>query len=266
MADRDDGVKLELPKELIGHLHRAGPFWSTALGITVLSCGWLLHSPTVEGSGIAILAIGFLLLVSRQASRLTRKEAFLGVRNLFVGRDQECDLLMDAIRRAPLLWVSGESGSGKSSLLRLGISPRLADSREWLPVYINNWGTDWEAGPVASISSALRHAVESLGARLDIAAQPTAADLASYLKQTLSALRRTPVLILDQFDDYIVDNVERFRPAGGGLIVTADELMQQNVFWRELGGLLEADVVRCLFVVRQEPIFEQNLNHVESVF
>jgi hypothetical protein len=197
------------------------------------------------------------LLVTRRASRLIKKDAFFAVRGLFVGREEEVEQLTEAIRRAPLLWVSGESGSGKSTLLQLGLVPKLKQTREFLPLYIDNWGNDWEAGPVASLTQALRESIEPYGATLRIAARPNAPDLGRYLEQVSSVLNLTPLVILDQFDDYIVDNLNRFRPARGGLIITADELHQQNGFWGEIARLLKAEMIRCIVVVRQEQSWGQ---------
>jgi hypothetical protein len=252
MGEDVEKAKAEWPKEILEHLQGAGPWWSTVLGVLLLACGVFLRSPPLEGSGIAILAVGFLLAVSRRPSQLTRTDAFVNVRSLFVGREHERDKLVDAIRRSPLLWVSGESGSGKSSLVRMGVTPCLSDSKEFLPLYIDNWGSDWEAGPVAALTWALRESAQALGAKLQLEGRPTASDLSGFLEQAASVLDRTPVVILDQFDDYIVENIERFRPSGGGLIIGSEELKQQNSFWRGIAQLVEAGTVRCIFIVRQE--------------
>src|SRR5271170_4527404 len=252
MAEHESTSKVDWPKELLDLLQRAGPLASLVLGLALFFIGRSWHSAAVQGSGLGILAVGFLRWASRRPSRLTRKEVFLGVRSVFVGREQEVEQLIDAVKRSSLLWVSGESGSGKSSLLRLGLSPRLSLEREFLPLYIDNWGNDWEAGPVASLAVALRESVESLGGKVNLAARPDASALAASLQQVLPLFNRTPVVILDQFDDYIVDNADRFRPPRGGLVISAAELRQRNGFWREIARLLELGAIRCIVVVRQE--------------
>ncbi|MCB9679748.1 MAG: hypothetical protein H6737_31870 [Alphaproteobacteria bacterium] len=46
---------------------------------------------------------------------------------LFFGRDEQAASLANRIRRHPVVTVTGPSGSGKSSLVRAGVLPRLAD-------------------------------------------------------------------------------------------------------------------------------------------
>jgi len=252
MIEPTEKPKIEWPNEILDFLQRAGPFWSTVLGVSLVALGWILHMPPAQGSGLGILAIGFLIFVSRHPSRLRRKNALFINRDFFVGREQECEQLTEALRRAQLLWLSGESGSGKSTLLRMGFVPRLKEQREFLPLYIDTWGNDWEAGPVATLGSALRDAISAIGGRLELIGRPTTLELAEYLRQVAFLSARTPVLIFDQFDDYLVDNANRFHPPEGGLIVTAEELKRHNSFWRCIAELLEQGTIRCVFVVRQE--------------
>jgi hypothetical protein len=252
MAEEKD-PKLSWPKELIELLQQAGPKWSAVLGVALIAAGWKIQWLT--GAGISVLAIGFLLLVSRRPSRLVRPEAFLKIREVYRGRDKESGELTGAIRLNPLLWVSGESGSGKSWLLTKGVVPALAATSDLLPFYLNYWGTDWELGPVASLATAFR---EELARLPDtplvprLSAKPVASELFEVLERASARLKRTPVLILDQFDDYIAANLDHLRPGGGGLIATADDLQRGNSFWREIGRLLKADAIRCVLVVRQE--------------
>jgi len=69
-------------------------------------------------------------------------EPFLGLRafeekdtHLFFGRDEDADELVDRLKRSRLLMVVGDSGSGKSSLVKAGLVPRyrggaLAERRD----------------------------------------------------------------------------------------------------------------------------------------
>jgi hypothetical protein len=117
----------------------------------VVDCSGLSDAPRrvvlrahalLSGPAVGILAVGFLLFVSRRPSRFIRSDVFLDLRNLFIGRDEDRDDLIDAIRRVSILWVSGESGSGKSSLLNRAVAPSLSAGREFLPLYIDSWGAD----------------------------------------------------------------------------------------------------------------------------
>ncbi len=48
-------------------------------------------------------------------------------RNLFFGRTSEIRMLLDRLRSESFVLVAGDSGVGKSSLVRAGVAPRLAD-------------------------------------------------------------------------------------------------------------------------------------------
>lgn len=68
---------------------------------------------------------------ARQPVRLV-EQPFPGLRafeddqaHLFFGRDSEREELVEKLRREPLLMVVGDSGSGKSSLVRAGLVPRF---------------------------------------------------------------------------------------------------------------------------------------------
>ena len=57
---------------------------------------------------------------------------------LFYGREQETNELLDKLRADPFLAVVGDSGSGKSSLVRAGLIPalhrgRFYDGKSWVP-------------------------------------------------------------------------------------------------------------------------------------
>src|SRR5262249_1782710 len=48
---------------------------------------------------------------------------------LFFGRESETEELLEQLRRSPVLSVVGNSGSGKSSLVRAGLIPALQQGR-----------------------------------------------------------------------------------------------------------------------------------------
>src|SRR5690606_17424038 len=56
----------------------------------------------------------------------------------FFGRDAEAEELLDRVRRTPFVAVVGPSGTGKSSLVRAGLLPRLRQLRG------SHGGRDWD--------------------------------------------------------------------------------------------------------------------------
>ena len=108
--------------------------------------------------------------------------------DLFFGRDEETAACVRVLRDAPLLVVAGPSGSGKSSLVRAGVAPRLERSGRQVSVLTPG------ADPAASLAGALatggrdlvvvvdqleelftgRHHLEVVRAFLDTLAEETA--------------------------------------------------------------------------------------------
>ncbi len=247
-----DSPKFDPSSHLLDSLKRVKPLWSLVLGGLLFGFAYSLHLSALYPLAITVLFTGVVLWLFKPQARLVRKEAFRSIRSMYVGREDESDALSAAIKKHPLIWVSGESGSGKSSLLKLGVMPQLKNSLDFLPLYIDDWGKDWEAGPVNAVSRALRTSLESIGAKMLMPNPPTAEAMGSALREVQICAHRIPVLILDQFDDYLVDNIEHFNVAGAGLIVTASELALQNTFWQQIGELLVKEKIRCVVVVRQE--------------
>lgn len=71
-------------------------------------------------------------LLGRSDTRLLEAEPFFGLKavdegrsHLFFGREEETDDLVARMRRLPLVLVTGDSGSGKSSLVRAGLVPKF---------------------------------------------------------------------------------------------------------------------------------------------
>jgi hypothetical protein len=56
---------------------------------------------------------------------------------LLFGRGEHTRQLRLAVERNRLLFVSGQSGVGKSTLLKVGLCRELYESRRWLPIVID---------------------------------------------------------------------------------------------------------------------------------
>jgi WD40 repeat protein len=119
--------------------------------------------------------------------------------HLFRGRTAEVDALLEVLRSEPLVMIVGDSGSGKSSLVRAGLIPafrggRLAgpraagpDSTVWLALETRP-GTD----PFGQLADDVRDAAVRLG-------RSDASSLAGLVRQTgrLSGTPRDPAVVRD---------------------------------------------------------------------
>ena len=87
----------------------------------------------------------------------------------FFGRESERDLVVASLKASRLTLVYGQSGAGKSSLLRAGVAASLraqarADmerfgSAEFIPVVFSNWRDDPVQALAAAISASVKEFV-----------------------------------------------------------------------------------------------------------
>ena len=178
---------------------------------------------------------------------------------VFFGRKQEITEylgILDTLRgpdRSQVLVISGASGSGKSSLLRAGLIPRLRRKPEW--VVISPFEVARE--PVRNLLDRLGEALAGLGIPthgLDLTKPP---DDPTTLAQTLDeALRRLEqatsawvLLPLDQAEALVAGD----RPAGDPAKLLLDALAQ--VLGRRTRHVIVAATIRTEFVPRLEAAF-----------
>jgi len=154
---------------------------------------------------------------------------------LFFGRDAELDVLARQVGALPLTVVLGASGSGKSSLVKAGLLPRLA-AGGWTVLPPVRPGT----APLVGLAQAL--------AAGDGAPPPgaTPAALTARLRQLLAAdPARRVVLVVDQFEELVT--LARSRRE-------RDEVLALLAGWLEEEG----DRVRLVFTLRTD--FEPNFD------
>src|SRR5262249_37182984 len=112
-------------------------------------------------------------------------------RGLFFGRGVEVGAIVDRLRLEPFVLVTGESGVGKSSLLRAGVLPAiregaLAGGRTWRVAQLV---------PGARPMTALR---EALGAELDL----SGGDVGRELSRRLGADQGV-LIFVDQLEELL---------------------------------------------------------------
>lgn len=123
---------------------------------------------------------------------------------VFFGRDATRKTIINNLQGARLTVLYAESGVGKSSLLRAGVASKLTalaqrGSPRSVPIVFSRWNDD----PVATLVEEIERAVRPFVATNDELELPrdrldTAIALASQ------AMDATPMLILDQFEDYFL--------------------------------------------------------------
>ncbi len=136
--------------------------------------------------------------------------------HLFFGREEQVDALLARLHRSRLVAVVGESGAGKSSLVRAGLLPALEAG------FLANAGADWRIllmRPGAAPLEALTEALLAPGVFSAEGGVPAHAFAAAELRRgplgLLQLLRDTHLpahsnllLVVDQFEELF-----RFRSA-----------------------------------------------------
>ncbi len=157
---------------------------------------------------------------------------------VFYGREQETDDVLEMVRAHRLSVLFGALGRGKTSLLCAGVMARMLREAEeaddahgirWLPVYVR-CGED----PLESTREALADAVREL----EIEDFDNSGSLHEILARAAERTGRHIVLLIDQFEEYFVK--------------TGDRLQEE--FARQLSEALEhsGDELRVLISIRED--------------
>jgi hypothetical protein len=121
---------------------------------------------------------------------------------LFFGRERERELIAANLTAARLTVLYGESGVGKSSVLRAGVvHPLRQQAREGAGFAVALYSTWSDEDPIEGIAEAAREAVEDVLGR-----DPGAADgtLAERLRVWSDLVAGEIYLVLDQVDEYFL--------------------------------------------------------------
>ncbi len=157
---------------------------------------------------------------------------------MFYGREQETDEVIEMVRAHRLSVLFGALGRGKTSLLCAGVMARMLDEADeadddhgtrWLPIYVR-CGED----PLENTREALADAVREL----DIEDFDDSGSLHEILSHAAERTGRQIVLLVDQFEEYFVK--------------TGDRL--QEDFARQLSEALEqsGEELRVLISIRED--------------
>src|SRR3954471_15636087 len=127
-------------------------------------------------------------------------------RAFFYGRDEEIAELSRRVQRKLLTTLFGQSGLGKTSILRAGVVPRLRPEG-YCPVYVRiDYGRDAPT-PAEQIKQAIFQATQAAGAWTQPGTAIAGESLWEFLHHRNDVLRDAsgkpliPLLIFDQFED-----------------------------------------------------------------
>jgi hypothetical protein len=143
---------------------------------------------------------------------------------LFFGRDREREVIIANLKARRLTLLCGESGVGKSSLLRAGVVARLLEvahenvdeigTPEFLPVVFANWRDDPLTGLIDAIHTAAEQFLDEAGGR-------SPPNLSEAVSAAAGALDAYLLIILDQFEEYFLYHTNDAREG-----TFADELIR----------------------------------------
>ena len=126
----------------------------------------------------------------------------------FHGREDEIRILSQMVAESIQVTIFGPSGTGKTSLLRAGVLPALAE-RDFVPVYVRLDHSRSAPAHGAQIRQAIEEQFRRLSIEVDPLAEPTRRDEEESLWEYLhrnefwSARNRLvrPVIVIDQFEE-----------------------------------------------------------------
>jgi hypothetical protein len=124
---------------------------------------------------------------------------------IFFGRGLDAGFLKDKIFSARLTLLYAPSGVGKSSILRTLVTPALEEQHAWVK-YVDNWAAD---DPCAALKARLVKFASELGIPDAGEGSPT---LTEIVARIATADNRTGILILDQFEEFLVTHGKQLDP------------------------------------------------------
>ncbi|MDN3544889.1 hypothetical protein QWZ02_10590 [Kinneretia asaccharophila] len=174
---------------------------------------------------------------------VTREQPWLGLasfseasRQFFYGREEEVGELVRRVQRKLLTVLFGQSGLGKTSILKAGVVPRLRE-QGYCPVYVRiDYATD--APPAAEqIKQAIRRETQSRGQWTQVGVALEGESLWEFLHhrddQLVDAEGRPvlPLLIFDQFEELftLAQGDEAGRAKAAQFITELAELVENRV-------------------------------------
>lgn len=204
---------------------------------------------------IAIIGIVVCIVHLRVRSRFINHDALLlkpDNPEHLIGRSEDIDRIYKLCKKNRQVNLIGESGSGKSSLLISGLIPKTVREARLFPIYIDNYGDDWESGPSSSLRFGIIESINKYNYKnIDITKDTKEKDL-MLLVGFIANSGLLPLIIFDQLDDYIIGH--RDKIIGGKLStwISNDILVSSNKFWEKILQLIGDNKIHILFSIRSD--------------
>jgi hypothetical protein len=168
-------------------------------------------------------------------------------RDYFFGREEEVAELARRVQRKLLTVLFGQSGLGKTSILRAGLVPRLR-SQGYCPIYVRiDYGKD-SPEPAEQIKEAISRAARHFGEWTQSGVAVAGESLWEYLHHRDDMLRDeagktlTPLLIFDQFEEiFTLAQSDDFGRARAAKFIEELGDLVENRPPKSLEAKLEAD-------------------------
>jgi hypothetical protein len=170
-----------------------------------------------------------------------------------VGREGEIKDLADACEKTPVVFLEGESGTGKSALALAGLVPFLrtpAKSRQLVPVVLHASSLSWQDGLRTELARALARLSLEDCKLLGDGDGFGAADVFTMLGALPRHAPRRLLVIVDQVDDYLIAHRDHMRRRHTAF--TPEELVQANADWGAVATLVKDDRLRLLLICRND--------------
>lgn len=132
----------------------------------------------------------------------------------FCGRELDSEIVAAKLRGSKMTLLFGSSGVGKSSLINAGVISDLRRiSRETAklkgrPAFIIVVFREWLGDPIGGIFNSLQAAVKEVGGELASVKIPSTRNLSQLFATTISLTGAELLIILDQFEDYLLHQEE----------------------------------------------------------
>jgi energy-coupling factor transporter ATP-binding protein EcfA2 len=203
---------------------------------------------------LAVVALIALLSALSRQSVLLRPERF-GISaddpRFLVGRDDDLNGLIKACETSSLIFLIGESGAGKSALVKAGllIHYRDDDKARLVPIFIDASSLSWEGDLRIELSRSLRSLSDSDREKIG--------DENSEIVDVFDRISRLPrdaasrlLLVFDQIDDYITVRREFF--IRDRIVVARESIEKVNADWGIIAKLVRESAIQLLLVCRSD--------------
>ena len=205
---------------------------------------------------LLVAAVGLALQRRKRRSRLLDPDALRldpGNSAHLLGREAEIGDLARICDANRLVFLSGDSGAGKSALVRAGLLPRLLADTSWRPILLDMSDRDFDRGLVTALSEAFwRSLSESERTRLGLPDFPASHRALKALRTSRRATGRRPLLLLDQIDDYQLRHRDRFLDPDLHTWRPTAATLAASRFWRWLAAMLRRQQLGVLLVTRSD--------------